>query len=114
MNLQEAQVERILIVALSAKDVTPGERKKLRNLIKFYMEKPHPFAACVRDNTKRFGPERAKKVCAVLKDIGRGTTKWRKGRQMAASCPAIDESTAVLLEELHDDEFFRAYLSELA
>src|SRR5262245_42825771 len=51
----------------------------LRHLIAFYMKKPHPFTACVRDNTKRFGPDRAKRVCAVLKDLGEGTTKWRQG-----------------------------------
>jgi hypothetical protein len=54
-------------------------RGPLRNLIAFYMKKPHPFRACVRDNTKRFGKERAERVCATLKDLGRGTTKWRRG-----------------------------------
>lgn len=61
------------------KQVTPGARKKLSGLMKFYAKKAHPFTACVRDNTKRFGPERAKKVCAVLKDLIKNTTKWRKG-----------------------------------
>lgn len=56
-------------------------RGPLRNLIAFYMKKPHPFRACVRDNTKRFGRERAERVCATLKDLGRGTTKWRQGNQ---------------------------------
>lgn len=32
---------------------------------------------CVRDNTKRFGPDRAARVCATLKDIIWGTSKWR-------------------------------------
>jgi hypothetical protein len=59
------------------KAVTPAAKNKLKGLLKFYAKKAHPFAACVRDNTKRFGPDRAKKVCAVLKDIIRGTTKWR-------------------------------------
>jgi hypothetical protein len=63
----------------SKSTVTPGDRKKLDPLIKHYLSKPHPFTACVRDNTKRFGPEGAKRVCARLKDIGLGTTKWRKG-----------------------------------
>lgn len=66
-------------VSAAAKNVGPEARRKLSGLIKFYMSKPHPFAACVRDNTKRFGPEGAKRVCATLKDIGSGTTKWRKG-----------------------------------
>ena len=49
------------------------------NLVSFYMKKKHPFAACVRDNRKRFGPG-AEAVCARLKDIGHGgSTDWRKG-----------------------------------
>ena len=61
-------------------DVGPAARKKLSGLIKFYMKKKQPFTACVNDNTKRFGVEGAKKVCATLKDIGEGdNTHWRKG-----------------------------------
>jgi hypothetical protein len=56
-------------------------RGPLRHLIAYYMKKPHPFTACVRDNTKRFGPERANRVCATLKDLGTGTTKWRHGNK---------------------------------
>jgi hypothetical protein len=72
------------------KQVTPGARKKLSGLMKFYAKKPHPFAACVKDNTKRFGPERAKKVCAVLKDLIKNTTKWRKGGKAHASEKGAD------------------------
>lgn len=57
--------------------VTPEERKKLSPLIAHYMKKPHPFSACVRDNTKRFGKERAERTCAVLKDVGKQGTGWR-------------------------------------
>jgi len=57
----------------------PQKMKKLKALVAFYKNKPHPFTACVRDNTKRFGPEGAKKVCAVVKDIGERGTDWRKG-----------------------------------
>jgi hypothetical protein len=56
----------------------PAARGHLQNLIDYYMKKPHPFTECVRDNTKRFGEDGAKRVCAVLKDMGEGTTKWRK------------------------------------
>jgi HK97 family phage prohead protease len=61
-----------------AGDVGPHAREKLRALIRYYMTKAHPWAECVRDNSRRFGPEGAKKVCAVLKDLGEGTTRWRK------------------------------------
>jgi hypothetical protein len=61
------------------KQVTPENRKRVNPLVQHYMKMAHPFTVCVADNTKRFGPERAKKVCAVVKDMGRRTTKWRKG-----------------------------------
>jgi hypothetical protein len=60
----------------NADRVTPKAKKQLSGLLKYYAKKPHPFTACVRDNRKRFG-NRAENVCAVLKDIIRGTTKWR-------------------------------------
>lgn len=66
-------------------EVGPKARNKLRGLIKFYMGKAHPFEACVKDNTKRFGVEGAKRVCATLKDIGEGdNTHWRKGGRAKA------------------------------
>lgn len=57
--------------------VNAGARRKIAPIVKHYMSRPHPFTECVRDNTKRFGEERAKRVCAVVKDLGRRTTKWR-------------------------------------
>lgn len=60
------------------KQIGPREGAKLGPLVRHYMSKPHPFGACVRDNRKRFG-DRAERVCAVLKDYGSKTTKWRKG-----------------------------------
>jgi hypothetical protein len=60
------------------KQVSPENRKKVSGLVRHYMKKAHPFRACVRDNRKRFG-DRAEKVCAVLKDLGKRSTGWRKG-----------------------------------
>lgn len=59
--------------------VSPTARKKINPIVQHYGKMAHPFTRCVADNTKRFGPERAKRVCAVVKDMARGTTKWRKG-----------------------------------
>lgn len=81
---------------LDAGSVGPAARGQLRNLLKHYAGKPHPFTACVRDNTKRFGPEGAERVCATLKDIIRGTTRWRKGGRR------LDDDTADELRELVD------------
>lgn len=90
-----------LFVHLGAEKVGPDARKKLRGLIRHYMKKPHPFSACVRDNTKRFGPERAKRICATLKDVGKGTKKWRKGNHSEdGTTLEIEEDTAILLEQL--------------
>jgi len=66
-------------------------RGPLRHLIAFYMKKPHPFTACVRDNEKRFGRERAERVCATLKDLGTGTTKWRHGSKKMMKADEIPE-----------------------
>lgn len=90
------------------KAVTPEAKAKLKGLLKYYAKKPHPFTACVRDNRKRFGP-RAENVCAVLKDLIRGTTKWRgKNNPMDKGTAGLsegelvemDDETAYLIEQL--------------
>lgn len=118
LALENAQIDRTVEIMLSAKDVGPKARHKLRFLIRFYMRKPHPFTSCVRDNIKRFGKERAERICAVLKDIGTGTTKWRKGRQGAfaetlfseSPPPVIDDEVADLLVKISKDEKLRKNL----
>lgn len=75
-------IEQYLNIALAngfskgTANVSPGDMKKLKGLLKHYAKKKHPFRSCVRDNRKRFG-NRTEAVCAVLKDLIRGTTKWR-------------------------------------
>jgi hypothetical protein len=59
-------------------NVSASDRLKLRHLIAHYMKKAHPFTACYRDQIKHgLSPDHAARRCAVLKDLGRGTTKWR-------------------------------------
>jgi hypothetical protein len=82
------------------KQVTPENRKRINPIVRHYMKMAHPFTACVRDNTKRFGPERAKRICAVVKDMGAGTTKWRKGN---ASLKEVDDLVDRLLEAAGGD-----------
>lgn len=63
-------------------NVSPADRTKLRFLIAYYMKKPHPFTSCKRDQIKHgLSEDHANRRCAVLKDLGTGTTKWRKGNQ---------------------------------
>lgn len=90
----------------NADRVGPKAKKQLSGLLKYYARKPHPFTACVNDNRKRFGP-RAENVCAVLKDIIRGTTKWRgKNNPKDKGTPGIkglsEGTEALALQDIFD------------
>lgn len=91
-------------VQLSNADrVGPDAKKKLSGLLKFYAKKAHPFDSCVADNRKRFGPK-AEGVCAVLKDIIRGTTKWRgKNNPRDVGTPGVKGLSE---DELIDDQIY--------
>lgn len=75
------------------KQVTPAANAKLSGLKAHYAKMAHPFRQCVLDNTKRFGKDGAERVCAVLKDLIRKTTKWRKG-----GGGKVSEEVALVLE----------------
>lgn len=90
-------IDHRLDVLLSAKTVDPEARAHLRGILKHYAKEPHPFRACVKDNMKRFGPGRTEAVCATLKDIIRGTTRWRDHDGIAASGQISDEAADLLL-----------------
>lgn len=84
--------------------VTPQNREKMKGLLAHYAKKPHPFAACVRDNRKRFGP-RTEAVCAVVKDLIRGTTHWRgKGNKNDKGTAGLKMSEQDIVAALIDDE----------
>jgi hypothetical protein len=98
--------------------VTPEHRKKINPIVEHYRKDPHPFTACVRDNTKRFGEERAKRICAVVKDMAEGTTHWRKGNsKLSKSDPGyVDEYTAAFVDagigtEPYDVELLEDYMT---
>jgi hypothetical protein len=103
-RLLEHRIDEIL---LSAKNVSPADKKKLRGLLRHYAKKKHPFTACVRDNRKRFGPG-TEAVCATLKDVIRGTTKWRgKGNKRdkgVAHGILSDEELCTMLLSIPDNE----------
>lgn len=103
-----------------ASTVGPHARKKLKGLLEYYAKKPHPFRACVRDNRKRFGPQ-TEAYCATLKDIIRGTTKWRgkdnkkdkgtkglKAVEKLSEDYTIDDELAVLLEQITEESIDNA------
>ena len=119
LDLEEVLYEKALdALLLSAKTTGPEARHKLKGLLKHYAKKTHPFRACVRDNMKRFGPGRTEAICATLKDIIRGTTKWRghkdkdKGSKglkgLSEETFEIDDELAVLLSEITDDQIEKA------
>ena len=63
-------------------NVSAKDKLKLAGLIKHYMKMPHPFTACVRDQLKHgLAQDHANRRCAVIKDLGTGSTKWREGNQ---------------------------------
>ncbi len=62
---------------IGLEEINPKAQHQLKGILKHYAKEPHPFTACVRDNTKRFGKDRAERICATIKDTIWGTTKWR-------------------------------------
>ena len=107
-RLLEEEIDRRLDVILSADDVGPDARAHLRGLLSHYAKSPHPFRECVRDNLKRFGPGRTEKVCATLKDMIRGTTRWRNDSGIVASAtPEITAEIEAVLLSIPEDALDR-------
>lgn len=109
VDLSEEEWDSYMAVCLSAKDVTPADKKKLSGILKHYAKMQHPFTACVRDNRKRFGEKGAERVCAVLKDIIRGTTMWRSTERRQN----LSEATLNELFQVEIDPMLAYFLSEL-
>lgn len=98
-------IDARLTLLFDADAVGPEARSQLRSLLKHYAKQAHPFRACVRDNIERFGPGRTEKVCATLKDLIRGTTRWRSNDDIALTdAPTIDDETARVLLSLSDEK----------
>jgi hypothetical protein len=99
-------------------NVSPADKKKLRPLLRHYAKMKHPFAACVRDNRKRFGAH-TEEYCAVLKDLIVGNTKWRgKGKKYTPKKLAETQEfnmflTDVLEFENEVPEDFLEYLDQI-
>jgi len=100
-----ADIDNRLDVLFSAADVSPEARAQLRALLKHYAKQARPFRSCVRDNMKHFGPGSTERICATLKDMIRGTTRWRNDPDVVAAsdAPEISEEVATLVLALPDD-----------
>lgn len=107
-NKLDAEINQIVMQFSEADTVSPQAREKLRGILKHYAKSPHPFRACVRDNMKRFGPGRTEKVCAVLKDIIRGTTSWRHHEDGFAA----SDADMPVLTDTERDEILAAFSDE--
>lgn len=73
-------------------NVNAADRAKLAPLLKHYGKMAHPFTACFRDQIMHgLSKDHAARRCAVLKDLIRGTTKWRKGGKKHLSVAELRE-----------------------
>lgn len=96
-NALYAAMERSVEVALAQADVSPSDKKKLHGILKWMAKSPHPFTKCYKALLAHgWSEDRAKKTCATLKDVVRGTTKWRKGKSfdVGVSPAALSEVAA--------------------
>jgi hypothetical protein len=60
--------------------VSPHAREKLKGILKWARKQPHPFTECKAALVKKgTPPERANKICAVMVDMAKSRTTWRKG-----------------------------------
>lgn len=74
-------------------NVGPGDLRKLAPLMRHYAANPHPFSACKRDQLKHgLSEDHANRRCAVLKDLIKGTTKWRGKEEEDAALEAVEEA----------------------
>lgn len=63
-------------------NVSARDMVKLKGLLAHYAKKAHPFTACYNDQIKHgLSKNHAAKRCAVLKDLIKGTTKWRSSEK---------------------------------
>jgi hypothetical protein len=81
---------RLSLLLANYERVTSNPRSMgyLRFLLRHYAKDAHPWRRCYLDNLKRFGPERTKGLCGVLKDTIRQTTYWR-GKKGHSKVPDV-------------------------
>lgn len=86
----DEDIEQYLNIALAngfskgTANVSGRDMVKLKGLLAYYAKKKKPFTACFNDQIKHgLSKDHAAKRCAVLKDLIRGTTKWRGKENMS-------------------------------
>ena len=95
---QEALQEKEEFTKPGTANVTPADRKKLSGLLAHYAKMPHPFTACKKDQMSHgLSEEHANRRCAVIKDLIRGTTKWRgKAKEEEVALDLLAEALDLL------------------
>lgn len=71
--------KRLDILLANYQRVTANPRSMgyLRFLLRHYAKSSTPWRSCYKDNLRRFGPDKTKGLCGVLKDLIRQNTHWR-------------------------------------
>ena len=90
-ELLNAEVDKrldLLLANYQAVTSNPRSMGYLRFLLRHYAKSPTPWRDCYKDNLKRFGPEKTKGLCGVLKDTIRQTTYWR-GKKGHSKVPDV-------------------------
>ena len=83
----DARVD-LLLANYQRVTANPRSMGYLRFLLKHYAKSPTPWRDCVADNTKRFGPDKVKGLCGVVKDLVRQRTDWRGKGPRPGDTPA--------------------------
>lgn len=96
------EINQRLDVLLSSADVSDSARRELSAILKHYATTPNPYRTCVADNLEKFGPGKTEKVCATIKDMIRGTTRWRSFDD-GVFASEISEEMEELLLSIPDD-----------
>ena len=116
VDLPDEEFGQYLQVVLAEQFTKPGtanvsakDKLKLKGLLAHYMKMAHPFSACKRDQIKHgLSEDHANRRCAVLKDVGTGTTKWR-GKDSKKAATDAGEAVVLTLDvpEGWQEEFAR-------
>lgn len=73
----DRRIESLNLANFQRVTANPRSMGYLRFLMRHYAKSPTPWTDCYKDNLKRFGPDKTKGLCGVLKDTIRQTTYWR-------------------------------------
>lgn len=89
MDIIDQRLDKLGLANFQRVTANPRSMGYLRFLLRHYAKSPTPWRDCYKDNLKRFGPDKTKGLCGVLKDTLRGTTKWRGHPELDHGAPGV-------------------------